>query len=108
MTCSTLTAPEDLKVLIREGIAKLCPPSPSFVPAAFEAFHTFLAPRELGPVGYYLLMGLRVTSETHMRLRDVLLCQPDFAHEFLVNNLPLFEPSLAAPSAPNVLDNPRG
>ena len=26
MTCSTLTYPEDLKILIREGIAKLCPP----------------------------------------------------------------------------------
>ena len=26
MTCSTLTHPEDLKILIKEGIAKLCPP----------------------------------------------------------------------------------
>ncbi len=25
MTCSTLTYPEDLKILINEGIAKLCP-----------------------------------------------------------------------------------
>jgi hypothetical protein len=34
MTCSPLSAPEDLKVLIREGISKVCPPE--LVPASYE------------------------------------------------------------------------
>jgi len=35
MNCSLLAAPEDLKVLIRDRIAKLCPPG--LVQAAYEA-----------------------------------------------------------------------
>jgi len=39
-----------------------------------------------------------------MRLRDVLLCQPDFAQETPVTCLPWLKPMFAAPSASNVLD----
>ncbi len=42
-----------------------------------------------------------------MSLRDVLLCQPDFAHEPPVTTLPWLEPPFAVPSAPVVLDTPR-
>jgi hypothetical protein len=74
MTRSPLSAPEDFKVLIREGIFKLCPPE--LVPSSYEALPFFLAPREPGTTGLYLLVGLHVASEMHMRLRYVLLFQP--------------------------------
>ena len=42
-----------------------------------------------------------------MRLRDVLLYQPYFAHESPITTLPWLEPPFAAPSAPNVLNTLR-
>ena len=92
-------------MLIREGIARLCPPE--MVPTAYEMLRFFLAPGELDTTGHYIMVGLQVTSGTHIRLRDVLLCQPNFAHESPVTTLTWLEPPFAAPSAPNVLDTPR-
>jgi hypothetical protein len=53
------------------------------------------------------MVGLPVTSGTHMCLRDILIYQPDFAHENPVTTLPWLEPPFANPSALNVLDTPR-
>jgi hypothetical protein len=41
-----------------------------------------------------------------MRLRDVLLCQPDFALENPVTTLSWLKPPFAAPTTPNVSDTP--
>ncbi len=46
MTCSTLTHPEDLKILIREGTAKLC--SPVIVAREYDALQLVMFPREIG------------------------------------------------------------
>ena len=43
---------------------------------------------------------------THMRLRDVLLSQPDFVQESPLTSLPWYEPPFLTPSAPNVLETP--
>jgi hypothetical protein len=71
MKCTPLSALEDLKVLMRESIPKLCPPD--FVLPSYEALRFFLSPREPGTTGLHILVGLHVASEVHMRLRDVLL-----------------------------------
>ena len=42
MTCTPLSSPEDLKVLIREGISKLC--HPYLVLPSYEALRFFLSP----------------------------------------------------------------
>jgi hypothetical protein len=86
MTRSPLFALEDFKVHIWEGIAKLCPPG--LVQAAYDALHFFLAHEESSTTGAYLLVGQQVTSKTHMRFRDVLLCQPDFAQKTPVTTMP--------------------
>jgi hypothetical protein len=75
MTCSTLTYPEDLKIIIREGIAKLCPPG--IVPREYEALQFIMSPRELVTQGRYLLVGFLSSSSAHLRLSDILLYQPD-------------------------------
>ena len=85
-TCSPLTAPESLKILTRKGIVKLCPPG--LVPYAYKALQLFLAHGELGTAGHYLMVAPHVTSGTHMRLRDVIVFQLDFAHEFPFATLP--------------------
>ncbi len=56
MTCSPLSAPEDLKVLLKEGISKLC--IPDQVQTAYEALRFFAAPGEPGTMGLHLLLGL--------------------------------------------------
>ncbi len=56
MTCSLLSTPVYLKVIIREGISKLCPPE--LVPASYEALRFFSAQGEPGTTGFYLLVGL--------------------------------------------------
>jgi len=42
-----------------------------------------------------------------MRLRDVLLSQPDFVPEFPMTPPRWYEPPFLAPSAPDVLETPR-
>jgi len=56
MTCTPLSAPEDLKVLIRAGIFKLCPPD--LVLPSYEALRFFLSPGEPGTTGLHLLVKL--------------------------------------------------
>ena len=56
MTCTHLSAPKDLKVLICEGISKLCPPD--LVLPSYEALRFFLSPGEQGTTGLHLLVGL--------------------------------------------------
>jgi len=46
MTCAPHTFPEDLKLLLREGLAKLCPLG--IVPREYEALQLCLFPGEPG------------------------------------------------------------
>ncbi len=71
MTCAPLIVPEDLKLLLKKGMAKLCPPG--IVPREYEALQFCLSPGEPGTHGHYLLVGLSPLSGAYMRLRDVLL-----------------------------------
>ena len=75
MTCFTLTYHEDLKILIREGIAKLCPPG--IVAREYDSLQSVLSPGELGTQGCYLLVGLSSSSSVHLRLIDIFLYRPD-------------------------------
>jgi hypothetical protein len=71
ITCAPLTVIEDLKVLLKEGLLKLCPPG--IVPREYEALQFCMAPRDFGTHGHYLMVGIFTFSGPHMRLRDVLL-----------------------------------
>jgi hypothetical protein len=80
ITCAPLiTFHEDLKLRLKEGLAKLCPIG--IVPWEYEALQFCLSPREPRTQGHYLRVGLATLSGAHMRLRDVLLFQPDFLQE---------------------------
>jgi hypothetical protein len=105
MTCSPLISPEDLKVLIREGISKICPLAN--VPREYEALHFCMAPGEPSTQGRYLLVGLSMTSGMHMCLRDVLLHQPDSLQESPPLALPCYDPPYTAPTTSETLDSPR-
>jgi hypothetical protein len=76
ITCAPLTFPEDLKLLLKEGLAKLCPIG--IVPREYEELQFCLSPGEPGTQGHYLLVGMSTLMGAHMRLRDVMLFQPDF------------------------------
>jgi hypothetical protein len=95
MTCTPLSALEDLKVLIREGICKLCPTE--LVKPSYESLRFFLSPGDPGTHGLHLLVGLQVYYAVHMRLRDVLLCQPDYLYDSPGPISPWLEPLFAAP-----------
>ena len=56
MPCTPLSATEELKVLIREGIPKLCPPD--LVLPSYEALRFFVSPGEPGTTDLHLLVGL--------------------------------------------------
>ena len=71
MTCAPLTFPKDLKLLLKEGLANLCPIG--IVPREYEALQFCLSPGEPGTQGHYLLVGLSTLSGAHMRLRGALL-----------------------------------
>ena len=71
MTCAPLIFHEDLQLLLKEGLAKLCPIG--IVPREYEALQFCLSPREPRTTGHYLLVGLSTLSGAHMRLRDVLI-----------------------------------
>ncbi len=71
MTCAPLTFPEDMKLLLKEGLAKLCPIG--IVPREYEVLQFCLSPGEPGTQGHYLMVGLSTLSGAHMRLRDVQL-----------------------------------
>ncbi len=71
ITCAPLTFHEDLELLLKEGLAKLCPIG--IVPREYETLQLCLSPGESGTQGHYLLVGLSTLSRAHMRLlRDVL------------------------------------
>jgi hypothetical protein len=104
MTCTPLSAPEDLKVLIKEGISKLCPTE--LVKPSYEALRFFLSPGDPGTQGLHLLVGLHVSSEVHMSLRDVLLRQPDYLSDSPGPYSPWLDPPFAAPSVSQGLGAP--
>ena len=60
MTSATPTVIEDLKVLLKKGLAKLCPPR--IVPREYEVLQFCLSSRESGTQGHYLLVGLSTLS----------------------------------------------
>jgi len=105
MTCSTLTHPEDLKILIREGIAKICPPG--IVAREYDSLQFILSPRELGTQGRYLLVGLSSSSLAHLRLIDIILYQPDAPQESMQMTLPWYAPPYLTPTSSNVIDTLR-
>ena len=105
MTCSPLTAPEDLKVLIKEGLIKICPPA--LVPKEYEAIQFHLVPGEAGTHGDYLAVGLSMLSDRHMCIRDILLFQPDSFAESPQLTLPWYEPPFLPPTASDVISTPR-
>ena len=106
MTCSSLNHPEDLKILIREGIAKLCPPG--IVAREYEALQFIPCLGELGTHGRYLLVGLfSSSSAAHLRLRDVLHNQPDAPQESMQMTLPWCTPPYLTPTSSDVIDTPR-
>ncbi len=72
ITCSPLSALKDLKVPIKEGVAKLC--TLDQVHASYESLRFFAAPGEPSTTGLFLLVGVQTTCVAHMILRDVLLC----------------------------------
>ena len=77
------------------------------MPWEYEAFQFCLFPWEPGTLGHYLLVGLSTLSGAHMRLRDVLLFQPDFLQEATPLVQPWHEPTFFAHYAPDVMDTPR-
>ena len=79
ITCALLTAPEDLKVLINEGLIKICPLA--LVPKEYEALQFRLVPGDTGTRGDYLAVGMSMLSDRHMCIRDILLYQPDSIQE---------------------------
>jgi hypothetical protein len=78
MTCSPLSHPEDLKPLIKTAIQIVS--SPEDVEDEYSSLRFYLAPVEEG-IGSYHLMGLTLGSIPHMRLRDILLVQPDSSQD---------------------------
>jgi hypothetical protein len=105
MTLSTLTYHEDLKILTREGIAKLCPPG--IVAREYDSLWFIMSPGELGTQGRYLLVGLSSSSSAHMRLEDILLYQPDAPQESAQLTLPWYAPPCLPPTTSDVIETPR-
>ena len=56
MTNTPLTQPEGFKLLLREGIAKLCPPG--IVTREYNSLQFVTAKEEADTQGSYLLVGL--------------------------------------------------
>ena len=90
MTCTSLTVLEDLKVIITEGLSKICPPGN--VPREYEALQLCLALGEPGTRGHYPLIGFFTLSGPHKRLRDTILIHPDFLQEAMPLVNPWHEP----------------
>ena len=77
MTCITLSNPEDMKPLLRDVIKVITPPD--LEEKEYAALQFCMATGEPGTPWAYLLLGLSPGSRYHMRLRDILLVQPDSA-----------------------------
>jgi hypothetical protein len=78
MTHLPISHPENLKSLIKTAI-KLLTEEAQFGDE-YAGLRFCLAPSETGNGGY-LLLGLSPASGTHMRLKDILLSQPDAAED---------------------------
>ena len=105
MTCAPLIFHEVLKLLLEEGMAKLCPID--IVPREYEALQFCLVSGEPRTPGHYLLVGLSTLSGAHMLLLDILLFQPDFLLEATPLVQPWHEPPFFAPSSSDIMDTPR-
>ena len=82
-------------------------PLPGVVPREYEALQFCLAPWEFGTQGHNLMVGLSTLSGPHMRLRNILLYQPDLH----LDPTPLVhswhDPPFHASSASEATDTPR-
>ena len=85
MTHIPISHPENLKPLIKTTI-KLLTEEDEFE-NGYVSLRFCLAPSENGNGGY-LLLGLSPDSGTHMRLRDILLFQPDSAQDATLGPTP--------------------
>ena len=105
MTCVPLAQPEDLKLLFRKGIVKLCPPG--IVTIEYNSLQFVTAKGEPGTKGSYVLVGLSTLSLTHLRLKVILLSQPKVVHETQSQTLPWLAPPFLTPTTPDVIETPR-
>ena len=94
MTCSTLSNPEDMKLLLRGAITLIT--TANQAEDEYAALQFFLAPGEQGTPGAYLLLGLSPGSRYHMCLRDILLIQPDSGADSSTGPQPLHPPPVLA------------
>ncbi len=106
MNNTPMTQPEDFKLLLREGIAKLCPPG--IVTREYNSLQFVTAKGEAGTQGNYLLVGLSTLSQTHLRLRDILLSQQEVVHETQSQTLPWLAPSFLTPTTSEEMRPERG
>jgi hypothetical protein len=93
MTHVPISHPENLKPLIKTAI-KLLTEEDEFE-EEYVGLRFCLAPAENGNGGY-LLLGLSPDSGPHMRLRDILLSQPDSAQDTTAGPKPWFPPPYLA------------
>jgi hypothetical protein len=105
MTDTPLQQPEDFKILLKEGIIKICPPA--HVTREYDSLQFVTAKGEPGTHGSYLLIGLSTRSLTHLRLRDILLSQPGFFAEPQYTVLPWLAPPFLPPTTSDVMETPR-
>ncbi len=104
MTCAPLIFSEDLKLLLKEGLAKLFPIG--IVPRDYEALQLCLSSGEPGTQGHYLMVGLSILSGAHMRLRDVLLLKLDVLQEATPRVQQWHEPPFFSPFVADAMDTP--
>ena len=90
MTYAPLANPEDLKVLIKEGLIKIC--TLALDPKEYEALKVRPVPDDTGTHGDYLAVGLSMLSNKHIYIKDIMLYQPDSSQESPHLTLPWYEP----------------
>ena len=105
MTNAPLAQPEDFKILLKESIAKLCPPG--LVAKEYDLLQFVTAKGEASTHGGYLLIGMSTRSLTHLRLRDILLSQPGIFAEPQHTTLPWLAPPFLTPTTSDVIETPR-
>jgi len=100
-----LAQAEDFKLLLREGIAKQCPPG--IVTIEYNSLQFVSAKGETGTHGSYILVGLSTLSKTHLRLRDILLSQPKAVQESQIQTLLWLASPFLTPTMSDVIETPR-
>ncbi len=93
MTHIPISHPENLKPLIKTAI-RLLTEEDQFEDE-YAGLRFCLAPSESGNGGY-LLLGLSPAIGTHMRLRDILMSQPDAAQDSTSGPTPWYPPPYLA------------